>query len=294
MATKDYVGENSRILDEWEERINKRTQGIGGVNMSRDGIMCKGDMIDDGANWIRKISYEGTPRQGEIENEKWGEAPIRILIMVKDQNAGGGETWDSSETTFRKHTADKDDCILSRHPFNRRLSWVTYGLLNTTNEHMVELKDIEEDDKKVLDFLDNNLFALINCKKEAGGPRCDNNILLDAMEKDGDLLLKQIQNIDPDIFVCCGSTHNGHVQDHAYLALGFLETHGYSFKFMGRKDSMYDIYYDSERNKLAIDSFHPTYPRGRSHDLEFYKEAVETYYQFLQEHPDFLKSHRNK
>lgn len=149
MATKDYVGENSRILDEWEERINKRTQGIGGVNMSRDGIMCKGDMIDDGANWIRKISYEGTPRQGEIENEKWDEAPIRILIMVKDQNAGGGETWDSSETTFLKPETNKDDFILRRDSgFNRRVPWIVYGLANTTNEHMVELKNIEDDDKK--------------------------------------------------------------------------------------------------------------------------------------------------
>lgn len=46
------------------------------------------------------------------------------------------------------------------------------------------------------------------------------------MANEGIYLEKQIKNIDADIFICCGSSDNGHHTDGRNYSLGFLNNHG--------------------------------------------------------------------
>ena len=80
---KDYVAENERILNEWRKNNEKN----GETNFADDGIMYRGT--------IEEFDY-GTERfsDKDQENKMWNEAPLRILFLTKDQNAGGYDAWD--------------------------------------------------------------------------------------------------------------------------------------------------------------------------------------------------------
>lgn len=289
MEFKDFMKENQQILEQWQKPYEDENGEC--PNFSWDGIMFKGKFYREecSGNLLRQESKNGT-----IENDLWANAPIRILFLTKDQNTNGGVAWDSRKSTFRSKNYEEDDYVLSRFAFNKRIAWLVYGLGNTTSSKMINFQEIEssDNDEKVLKFIDSFPFAQINCKKEGGGASCPPEVLKQAMEKDGIYLEKQIQNIDPDIFVCCGSTENGYHADKKNYALRFLNTHGYRFEYLGNK--YIDIYYDSEKNKIAIDSYHPVYTERLNgvDDEEFYNESVENYYHFLLDYPDFQKSHR--
>jgi hypothetical protein len=77
---KDYVAENERILNEWRESNEK----IGEKKFACDGIMYRGE-----ADQTER--YESDNKQ---ENKMWNEAPLRVLFLTKDQNAGGYDAWD--------------------------------------------------------------------------------------------------------------------------------------------------------------------------------------------------------
>ena len=80
---KDYVAENKRILNEWRKSNEKN----GETNFADDGIMYRGK--------IEGFDY-GTERfsDKDQENKMWNEAPLRILFLTKDQNAGEYDAWD--------------------------------------------------------------------------------------------------------------------------------------------------------------------------------------------------------
>ena len=65
--------------------------------------------------------------------------------------------------------------------------------------------------------------------------------------------------------------------------LNFLNTIGYNFT-AEKKESW--IYYDERNNKIAINSYHLSYP-----GLD-YAGMVEAYFEFLKAHPGFTNSHR--
>ena len=50
------------------------------------------------------------------------------------------------------------------------------------------------------------------------------------------------------------------------------------------------MFYDAEKNKLAINNWHLSYRNIASEKI--YNEMIDAYYQFLQIYPDFIKPHR--
>lgn len=281
------MAENQRILDEWQKAFEKN--GGNADNFSWDGILFKGEVYREGGsdNWVRKESDNDT-----VENELWDNAPIRILFLTKDQNVGYGGAWDSRINSFREKNSDKEDPVLSKYhnSFGKRMAYIAYGLANTTDDKDVALNFIQSHESDVVKFLDSFPLAHINCKKEGGSASCPDELFQNALKEYEKFLEQQIENVDADIFVCCGSTQAGYHIDKANYSLDFLQNHGYNFEYLGSKYS--DLYYDAKRNKLAIDSYHLSYT-GVS-DQELYDQDVETYHKFLIDHPEFLISHRNK
>ncbi len=282
---KLFMQENDKILDEWE----KAFENNGGVknNFSWDGIMFQGKIKREGGTdnnyWARKKSSNYAK-----ENSSWSENPCRLLILAKDQNTAGGVSWDSRHTSFRNANSEVDDYVLAGDKFNKRLVSMIYGLAKILNREKVSFDFVDLNRSEILQFVDSYPFAFVNCKKEGGGASCSVDSLKDAIKDYDTFLDRQIKNIDADLFICCGSTQAGYVKDHANYSLDFLVKHGYDFQYAGSKYQ--DIYYDKTHNKIAIDVWHPSYRRVS--DKEFYEQAVDTFCNFINDHKEFLKSHR--
>ena len=273
METKDFMGENQRILEKWQQAFEKA--GGSADKFSWDGIMFKGTIYEeDGTNnWLHK--------EGGNENQLWANAPLRILYLTKDQNTKGGPCWDTREESYYKTNSELENHTLDiEYKFNRMLVYTLYGLAKTTPDQMMKY---DFSNPEALEFIDKFPFARINCKKEGGESSCPDNILIDAMDQYGTYLEEQIKNIDADIFVCCGYSESSQ----GNIILNFLNEHGYNFEGPNKDAS---IFYDRKQNKIAINSYHLSY-RSYS-DEDMYDDIVSTYYEFLKKYPEFYKSHR--
>lgn len=256
---KDYVEENELILSEWR----KSNEEQGEINFADDGIMYRGA--------IEESDY-GTERYSdkEKENKIWDEAPLRILFLTKDQN-GKGCAWD-----VRSETGSLS------YAFFRNLMYQLYGLVNTKPGHKEGYTFSNED---AIELYKSYPIARINAKKEAGNNSIENSKLKYYIERDKEFLKKQILNLDADIIVCCGYSET--IEDSGNLLLNFLKNECY-FHLNQQNDDGW-IYYDEKQNKIAINNWHLS---ARKKSENWYNQLIDAYYKFLNEHPDFSKSHR--
>ena len=283
---KLFMQENDKILEEWLKTFQQN--GGNETFFSLDGIMFQGGIVRE--NETSNKLVRRASKNYKLENNSWSENPCRFLILTKEQNMRNEGAWDSRVVSFHKNYSKVEDYILAGENFNKRLVFIIYGLAHVLKGEKVSFDFVNENRSEILKFVDNYSFAHINCKKEGGGASCSVDSLKDAIKDYDTFLDRQINNIDADLFICCGSTQAGHVKDHANYSLGFLKEHGYKFQYAGPKYQ--DIYYDETQNKIAIDVWHPSYTHQGVSDKEFYEEAVDTLYNFINDHKEFLKSHR--
>lgn len=219
------------------------------------------------------FSWDGIINNNEKDandvNKMWSNAPIRFLFITKDQNTKEEDAWDVRE----------ENVDLS-YLFNRNLVYLFYGL--THIQPMVGYDDFTNDE--AIANYNESPIARINVKKQAGSSSVSNPVLVEYMERDKDFIVKQITNLDADVLVCCGFSKS--VADSGNLILNFLNDNIYHFQ----RDVDNWIYYDSELNKIAINAWHLSY-RGVSSKY-FYEELMKAYQKFVQNHPEFLESHR--
>lgn len=286
---KDYVAENERILNEWCKKFveeKKHDEAYRGYVIERyfakDGIMFKGEIVpkpikyengDEVFRWERKPSGK--------ENELWSKEPLRVLFLTKDQNTSGDVAWDVRGETFRYPDVKYQPnamCLYTQNTFFRNLVYSFYGIMKTIAGCPKNYDDFTNEE--ALALADEMIFARINCKKEVGSDKCYDNVLRNAIENDKMFLKQQIENLDADIFMCCSYSQS--IENTGNRMLNLLIEIGYQFK-----PEVEDwIYYDEKRNKIAINSYHLSFPQFN------YQGMVSAYSEFLKKHPDFTKSHR--
>ncbi|MCR4829744.1 MAG: hypothetical protein K5864_09850 [Bacteroidales bacterium] len=285
---KDYVfvAENNRILDDWR----KSNEEHGETNFANDGIMNKGEFYIDEYKAVRR-------KESGKENRLWNECPLRILFLTKDENTGGNKAWDVRTETFyeKGYGLPPKNKTISGSFFYQNEACLLYGLRNTKPEKMILFDGFSWEE--ALKFSDKKIFARINCKKEAGGEKCEKPVLAAALDRDKnkDFLKRQILNLDADILVCCG--HDG-----GNLILNMVKDDIYKdeFEYVDCvEDKGTGMHYNAKRNKLAIDAYHLAF-FGKGGLEARYNETVGMYYEFLKylkksekyKHIDFSASHR--
>lgn len=280
-TTKNYLAINQQILDEWQEEFVRR--GNGPERFSYDGIMFKGEIHrecgTDDSNWVRKPSDE---KNYTVENKLWETAPLRILFLSKDQPSGD-KAYESNIMSFRDKTTALEDYRLTSNRFLKRMAYAIYGLSKSTPDEVVPFDYPAEHEDEVLRWIDDFPFAWINCKKEGGGSACSNSVLVSAMNDYKDFLVRQIQNVDADIIVCCGYSDiiGSPIFD-------FLKENVYDFEYAG--GDYEDIWFDKNSGKLAIVSWHPSIRDVTN--VKFYYNIVNTYQKYIHDNPSFIESHR--
>lgn len=257
---KDFVAENERILEKWK----KRNAEYGETNFADDGIMYRGK-IEPIATGTERYSNK------EQENKMWNKAPLRVLFLTKDQNAGGYDAWD-----VRGETGNLS------YAFFRNLMYQLYGLINTKPGYKADFKFSNEE---AIELYNTFPIARINAKKEAGRSSVSNNTLRFYIDRDGELLKEQILNLDSDIFVCCG--YSDYIEESGNLLLNFLNNKCH-YNLIKQPDDDW-IFYDEKQNKIAINNWHLS---ARKSSEEWYNLLTDAYYRFLRSHPDFTESHR--
>lgn len=285
---KDYVAENERILKEWRNAyVNDNQSKYPDCTnpheyFTPDGIMFKGEFLPDRRYYPEGKSVFRWKRDcsGE-ENSLWTIAPLRVLYLTKDQNSYGDVAWDVRSESFRyrdENYKPEEMWLDTGVTFYRNLVYSLYGIMNTTADHQMGYDFKNED---ALAFVDNQIFARINCKKEVGDDKCPDNVLFDAIYRDRSFLERQIYNLDADIFVCCGYSQS--IPDSGNRMLNLLNSIGYHFK---PQDEGKWVFYDSDKNKVAINSYHLSYLRFD------YVGMISAYHEFLKNYPNFINSHR--
>lgn len=289
---KDYVEKNERVLEEWCKKFvedKKEDEAYKGYKVedyfAKDGIMNIGNKfyIDkNGVVW-RKASGK--------ENIKWNECPLRVLFLTKDENTDGNEAWDVRQETFyaKRYGLPPHNKTISGSFFYQNEACILYGLLNTKPDNMIVYDDFSWEE--ALRLSDKNIFARINCKKEVGYLTISNKDLKESINRYFYNLKKQIQNIDADILVCCGS------QNGVNLILNTVyDIYKDEFEYVNCVEGEgTGIHYNAKRNKLAIDAYHMAYFKGGLKAR--YNEIVGNYYEFLkylkrEKGIDFTASHR--
>ena len=263
----DYVAENERILNEWRKSNEER----GEKHFADDGIMYRGA--------IKEYDY-GTERfsDKDQENKMWNEAPLRILFLTKDQNSGavGDEEYDAWDV--RGETGNLS------YAFFRNLMYQLYGLVNTKPGYKADYKFTNE---QAIELYNTFPIARINAKKEAGTSSISNYTLKYYIERDKELLKKQILNLDADIIVCCG--YSDYVEESGNLLLNFLRNEC-QYNLIKQDEDGWIYYDDNEQNpKMAINNWHFS---ARKSSEEWYNLLIDAYHRFLEKHPNFIKSHR--
>lgn len=284
---KDYVGENERILKEWCDWYVKTNQQNypNCPNLrdyfAKDGIMFMGEIVAEPKFYPNgETTFRWKREENGTENELWSREPLRFLYLTKDQNTGDDVAWDVRSESFRyadEKYRPTDMWLDTKTTFFRNLVCSLYSIGNTT----IEKPALDFTNKKALEYADKHIFARINCKKEVGGATCSNFNLRTAIERDNEFLKQQIDNLDADVFLCCGYSQS--IEKTGSLILNFLNDNGYNFE----QEIDEWVYYDEEKNKIAINSWHLS--DFRRFD---YAEIALKYHEFLKKHPSFIESHR--
>ena len=206
----------------------------------------RGLLVDDGLCWAA-ISNElsDTEKEG-----LWTNSERRVLFLLKEPNGNEGEDykdWDWSEGS---------------DTFGNVLAYWLEGLMRTTKQYCPSYDDISS--RK--DIFKKYPLAIVNLKKVPGGNKADWKPIWKYAEQDKSFLRTQIREIiKPNIIVCGGSNDNeNNFRKVLSIALECI--------FPDIKEGFKKInnwcYYNTERDIVLIDSFHPSSRMKKQEKIE--------------------------
>lgn len=206
-------------------------------SLCTDGILFRGPINYIDGFWARA--------KGDEEN-KWTEAPRRLLILTKDLNDDDG--WD-----IRQETGRYNEVAFSYEraiAFYKNLRMWSYLMLTGQPDRMPSYKEARNMNI-VGPFYETAPIARVNCKKQVGGSSISDATLMKYLETYAPLLKEQIALYDANIIYCCGFSNDRNI------ILDFVRSH-YLTDLMPVPDTEGWFYYSPSANKLVVDSYHPS------------------------------------
>ncbi len=122
---------------------------------------------------------------GIIDETLWHSAPRKVLYLLKETN------------NFRSDLR----ILVKENPWKVIGHW-TYALCNVQNGNLPSFSDADNNHNEFC-----NMSAILNLKKETGSSSADNDEVRRIAERDKELILEQLEIINPDIVVCGGTFH---------------------------------------------------------------------------------------
>ena len=264
-----YYKIEEALFEEWQNRILENEPE---ADFAPDGMLYRGkiEFNDNG------VGYK--PRTLGNAAQQWDNAPKRLLILTKDLNDNEGG-WDIRYDTGRVYDAGKFKVRTSLLRFYTNMTLWAYALLDAAEGNPIDVYDMTPSWDQLREHYETAPIARVNCKKTVGTEKCPNSLLRDHLKTYGDLLLKQIEMYDADIILCCGGSN---------LIKDFVkETYLPDLEVVIDTDW---IYYSKSRNKLVVNSYHPSYPGCTPEHM--YESMMGDMGKFINQCPEFTKPHR--
>ena len=135
-------------------------------------------------------SVPGFIRDGCANPEKYVDAPVKLLFVLKEVN--GGQDWDLREFM-------NDGC--RPQTWNVIARWIE-GIFNISHDYSWDEMQNDNDHRRKTYIPQ---VSAVNVKKTSGGNVADSRLIQDSVEKSKDYLRKQLQLYQADIIVLCGT-----------------------------------------------------------------------------------------
>lgn len=213
---KDYNLQLNCLFDEWIKRSEENGERYAEYNpneilFTKDGLVYKNG-IDT--------------HQTDAD---WQMSDKRIMFIVKDQNTNDSDyvrLWlkDTVNDTQR-HRQNKEKNRMLCNVFLHKIANLFWGLSKADADNDWWYDEVNQHKEDVRDFFNACPFALVEAKKQPGGPTIDNNALKNNLSIYGDLLLREIDILAPNIIVCMGHPIYGFVLKEFAKLHGNLKKH---------------------------------------------------------------------
>lgn len=194
----------------------------------------------------------------ESNADAWNNIHPKVLFVLKQPNSD-----DLLGEDYREY--DFDTCVGEQ--VWRELLGRLYGIMHT-DESGFPKYDKATEIKSLKEAFCQYPFAVINIIKDIGNGTTPTADLKKYALQNLEFLQKQLELLRPDIIVCCGSG----VFDIVNMAIQpAIPSNGNWLK------------YNSDRNIIFFDTYHPGKPNSRKVLQEAYDKPLEEYYMFFQE-----------
>jgi len=191
--------------------------------------------------WAPPVALDGI-----IEPKCWINVAVKVLWILKEQNAGGSEDEVFDHRQYFRECAGSNPSWKSTAG---NIARVSYGILNKIYDpDKIPKIGIDENEGFAV-VGDHDIFcdlAIINVKKTAGGSVADGYKLVSdyAIETHKKFILQQIDFIDPDIIINC------HHVDSLLKDLANCPVHEFDNHQTGCR-------WKRNGKRLVIDAYHP-------------------------------------
>lgn len=174
------------LFDKWEKMFSEHQRNL----FCRDGLLFK----------------NGEPMTAI--DEKWEKAKRRIVFIVKDKNTPDSDDirrW-LIEGKHAENCRNLSGGIVGKTGFLPNIARIFYGLMVTQKENRIGFAEVQESKMgEVRHIWNTEPFALIEAKKMAGQSSVSAKEIIQALNRDKELLTEELKILQPNIIVCCDS-----------------------------------------------------------------------------------------
>ncbi len=268
----DYAAKNEQILDEWYA-ASQRNEEDKEKAFVYDGLLRRGDIYYEDKIWKRESAKE---------SESWNNSFPRIMLITKDYNDKDkhepGDKIDLRDETLRQNDTGEDDVRTSPLPFHRNMMYHVFGIGKYKDGHCTNWGKLDPD--KCRRYYERCPLVRINVKKQAGGGKVPDSTIRKYIERYKRYLNQQILLFDADIIVCYGRVIFNYVIQEFFPDIEISEEDPW-------------VYFSSEKQKVIINSYHPSVRHTTITDEQFYTRPITEFEQMMHNQPEFAAKYLN-
>lgn len=270
----DYVTKNEQILKEWYSASQSNAKDKDSTFVE-DGLLFRGDIFYEDGIWKRKS-------KSAKENELWNNSFPRIMLITKEFNDRDkhepGDNINLRWETLRLNDTGADKIITSQLQFHKSIMFHVFGLGHYKDGHCPSWYDLYYDESR--SYYESCPLVRINVKKQAGGGSVTDDTIREYIDRYKRYLNQQISLYDADIIVCYGRVIFDYVIQEFFPDIKVSEEDPW-------------VYFSEEKQKVIINSYHPSVRRSTITDEQFYTCPITEFEQMMHAHPDFAAKYLN-
>jgi len=255
----NYNEKLDELFDKW----------INSLNAEQKSLFCKDGLI-----------YKFGESENDI-NEKWEKAERRIVFLLKDKNPMEGDDirkW-LIEGKYAENNRDLSGGIISKSGLLPNIALMFYGLLTTQKNVRFGFDECESKMEEVRQTWNTEPFALIEAKKEAGSSSSLPSDISQALARDRNFLIEELNILQPTVIVCCDRTDT----QFNFITQQYLKNEAPKIKieypYSYNKPMNCRLWHYSTKGITVIKSFHPS-NRGKEKWM-IYERVISPFHKLL-------------